>query len=162
MDDGSSSEDSLTGTSRGHKRKLETIIEDDGDENESNLDMPSSKFKKGEEVPSPMMLLILMLNLMNLFGTVIIKSPRYRGQYISYPSKQLLSKPCDKEAMECLCGHNRLVPDNILMVIFTNFSFVIDTRQTIAQPRKGSDKPLNLQEKVLCQHCSGGSLDQIL
>ena len=39
---------------------------------------------------------------------------------------------------------------------------IMDTRQTIAQPRKGSDKPLNLQEKVLCQHCSGGSLDQIL
>ena len=43
MDDGSSSEDSLTGTSRGHKRKLETIIEDDGDENESNL--RDAKFK---------------------------------------------------------------------------------------------------------------------
>ena len=61
MDDGSSSEDSLTGTSQGHKRKLETIIEDDGDENESNLEMPSSKFKKGEEVPSPTMLKLIKL-----------------------------------------------------------------------------------------------------
>ena len=53
-DDGSSSEDSLTGISRGHKRKLETIQENEGDdeEEESNLEAPSSKFKKGEEVPS--------------------------------------------------------------------------------------------------------------
>ena len=51
-DDGSSSEDSLTGVSRGHKRKLETIIEDEGNEDESNLETPSSKFKKGDEVPS--------------------------------------------------------------------------------------------------------------
>jgi len=50
--DGSSSEDSLTGTSRGHKRKLETIMENDEFDQDSNLETPMAKFKKGEQVPS--------------------------------------------------------------------------------------------------------------
>ena len=45
--EGSESEDSLTGLSRGHKRKLETIQEED-----SQLDTPSARFRNGEEVPS--------------------------------------------------------------------------------------------------------------
>ena len=93
MEDGSSSEDSLTGTSRGHKRKLETIIEDDGDENESNLEMPSSKFKKGEEVPSPMMLLILMLNLMMKSITLMFNPQNlWRGHAITYKLRGNLKK----------------------------------------------------------------------
>lgn len=47
VEGGSESEDSLTGVSRGHKRKLETIQEED-----SQLDTPGTKFKNGEEVPS--------------------------------------------------------------------------------------------------------------
>merc|ERR1712098_521682 len=50
--DGSSSEDSLTGTSRGHKRKLETIMENEEFDQDSNIEAPIAKFKKGENVPS--------------------------------------------------------------------------------------------------------------
>ena len=47
---GSESEDSLTGVCRGHKRKLDTILEDEDDE--SQQDTPKLRFKNGEEVPS--------------------------------------------------------------------------------------------------------------
>jgi len=50
--DGSSSEDSLTGISRGHKRKLETIMENEEFDQDSNIEAPIAKFKKGENVPS--------------------------------------------------------------------------------------------------------------
>ena len=71
---GSSSEDSLTGLSRGHKRKLDTIQvpchqpgkyftgikkiffqEDEKDEEEDSLSQeaaPGTKFRRGEDVPS--------------------------------------------------------------------------------------------------------------
>ena len=58
MDDGSSSEDSLTGTSRGHKRKLETILEEDQDIDAAEEDTgdgeerPSVKFRAGGGLPS--------------------------------------------------------------------------------------------------------------
>ena len=47
----SESEDSLTGVSRGHKRKLETILEDEV-EDDSQLESPRVKFRNGEELPS--------------------------------------------------------------------------------------------------------------
>lgn len=50
-EDGSSSEDSLTGVSRGHKRKIEEV-EDEEAEEDSNLETPGKQFIAGEEVPS--------------------------------------------------------------------------------------------------------------
>ena len=55
--EGSSSEDSqdsLTGVSRGHKRKLETILEEDRDieEAEGDEEEPGVKFRAGRGVPS--------------------------------------------------------------------------------------------------------------
>ena len=49
-DDGSSSEDSLTGVSRGHKRKLDDVTEHDEEEEEedSNLETSTKKFMPGE------------------------------------------------------------------------------------------------------------------
>ena len=54
--EGSSSEDSqdsLTGVSRGHKRKLETILEEDRDIEQGEEDEePGVKFRAGRGVPS--------------------------------------------------------------------------------------------------------------
>ena len=59
--EGSSSEesqDSLTGVSRGHKRKLETILEEDQeidaaeDTGDGEEERPSVKFRAGEGLPS--------------------------------------------------------------------------------------------------------------
>ena len=49
-DDGSSSEDSLTGVSRGHKRKLDDVADHDeeGEEEDSNLETPTKQFISGE------------------------------------------------------------------------------------------------------------------
>ena len=56
---GSSSEDSLTGESRGHKRKSDERGEGttdgggfDQESEDTNLDAPQAKFRRGEGVPS--------------------------------------------------------------------------------------------------------------
>ena len=50
-EDGSSSEDSLTGVSRGHKRKIEEVDDEEAEE-DSNLETPGKQFIAGEDVPS--------------------------------------------------------------------------------------------------------------
>ena len=49
--EGSSSEDSLTGVSRGHKRKLGDVQAEEAEE-DSNLETPGKQFISGDQVPS--------------------------------------------------------------------------------------------------------------